>query len=125
MKSFREAYRKKVGDMVAKGAIVGMLLDRHDLDGIVAQLPDSGQHLLPEGGVAVDFGFCTTHAHVALVDSEGLRLGRPGVLEGVGAVCCRLCSGFSLLRWGIVDAIELDLIPLLKIDSLSLVCASS
>ena len=35
-------YRKEVCDMISEGAIVGMLLDSHDLDGIVAQLPNAG-----------------------------------------------------------------------------------
>ena len=48
------AYGKKIGDVVAEGAIVGVLLDSHDLQRIVAQAADARQHLLGKGHVGVD-----------------------------------------------------------------------
>lgn len=41
-------YRKKVGDMVTKRAIVRMLLYCHNLDGIVAKLTDTWKHIATE-----------------------------------------------------------------------------
>jgi hypothetical protein len=43
-----------------------VLLDGHDLDGVVAQLADAGQHVLPELKVAVHLGGTTQRtAHVS------------------------------------------------------------
>lgn len=61
---------KEVGDVVSKGAIVGMLLEGHDLDGVVAQLADTGQHGHAEVQVAVDPGLLTRHADVAFVNAQ-------------------------------------------------------
>ena len=47
-----------------------MLLECHDLDGIVAQLADAGQHGHAEVQVAVDPGLLTGHPDVALVDAQ-------------------------------------------------------
>ncbi len=67
------AYSKEVGDMVSKGAIVGMLLQGHDLDGVVAQLADAWQHGHAEVQVAVHARLLTGHADVALVDAQRPR----------------------------------------------------
>ena len=40
--------------MVAEGAIVGVLLDGHDLQRIVAQAADARQHLLGKCRVCID-----------------------------------------------------------------------
>ena len=50
-----------------------MLLDCHDLDGVVAELADAGQHLVLEFKVGVDLGLVAAHAHVALVDAQAPR----------------------------------------------------
>ncbi len=39
------AYREEVCDVVAKGAVVGVLLHGHELDGVVAQVADARQHV--------------------------------------------------------------------------------
>ena len=67
------AHRKEVGDMVAKGAVVGMLLHSHDLDGVVAQLANAGQHGHAEVQVAVHTRLLARHANVALVDAQRPR----------------------------------------------------
>ena len=56
--------------MVAERAIVSMLLDSHDLDGIVAQRADTREHVCHELPVAVHFGLLAGHAHMALVDTQ-------------------------------------------------------
>ena len=43
---------EEAGDMVAKGAIVRMLLDGHDLNGIIPEVNDARQNLLLELTVA-------------------------------------------------------------------------
>ena len=70
------AYSKEVGDMVSKGAIVGVLLQGHDLDGIVAQLADARQHGHAEVQVAVHARLLTGHANVTLVDAQHPRPGK-------------------------------------------------
>lgn len=67
------ADRKEVGDMVAEGAIVGMLLQGHDLDGVVPQLPNSGQHGHSEIQVAIHPRLLAGHPNVGLIDAQ-----RPG-----------------------------------------------
>ena len=56
--------------MVSKGAVVSVLLQGHDLNGIVAQLANAWQHSHAEVQVAVDSGLLTGHANVALVDAQ-------------------------------------------------------
>lgn len=71
-----QTYSKEVGDMVSEGAVVGVLLQGHDLDGIVAQLADARQHGHAEVQVAVHARLLTGHADVALVDAQRPRPGK-------------------------------------------------
>lgn len=50
-----------------------MLLQGHDLDGVVAQLADARQHGHAEVQVAVHTRLLTGHANVALVDTQRPR----------------------------------------------------
>jgi hypothetical protein len=59
----------------------GVLLDGHDLDGVIAELADAREHVLFELEVRVDLRLCGGHAHVALVDAQGVG---PVGEEGVG-----------------------------------------
>ena len=68
-----QAYSKEVGDMVSEGAIVGVLLQGHDLDGVVPQLADAWQHGHAEVQVTVHARLLTGHADVALVDAQRPR----------------------------------------------------
>ena len=61
---------KEIGDMVSKGSIVRMLLQCHDLDCVVTQLSDSGQHGHPEIQVAVHTRLLTRHTNMAFVDTQ-------------------------------------------------------
>lgn len=63
-------HRKEVGDVVTERAIVRVLLDRHDLDAVVAELTNPRQHLVLEVGVAVDTRLLAAHAHMALIDAQ-------------------------------------------------------
>mmetsp|Transcript_9850 Transcript_9850/g.28315 ORF Transcript_9850/g.28315 Transcript_9850/m.28315 type:complete len:275 (+) Transcript_9850:1425-2249(+) len=59
-----------------------MLLDGHELDRVVAQASDAGEHPLAEEVVGVDVGLALRrHANVRLVDAKRLRGGRELVLE--------------------------------------------
>ena len=101
------AQREDVGDLIAEGAIVRMLLKGHDLEDIVAQVRDLGQHIPAEILKSGDSFLLPAHANVALVD-EGIgtlagtavlpdiRLGRIpdlgaerlgiGILDGAGDI---------------------------------------
>ena len=111
------AHGKKVSHVVPKASIVGMLLDSHDLNAVVAQLPDAGKHVAFELEVAVDLWLLAAHADVALVDLEGAGLGGARVLEGVGLILppqSNNLSRCSLLLRVPVNTVELDLVPLLS-----------
>ena len=62
-------YRKKVGHVVAEGAVVGVLHDGHELDGVVAEGFDAGEDVGGELVVGADFFFFGGHADVGFVDS--------------------------------------------------------
>ena len=61
---------KEIRHLVAKGSIVRMLHDGHDLNGVVAQRLDPGQCILPELVVRADLSLLLGHADMALVDEE-------------------------------------------------------
>mmetsp|Transcript_38602 Transcript_38602/g.114640 ORF Transcript_38602/g.114640 Transcript_38602/m.114640 type:complete len:500 (+) Transcript_38602:1140-2639(+) len=103
---------KEVGHVVAERAVVRVLLDCHDLDGVVAELADARQHVPAELKVRVDLGLGARHADVALVDAHAPRLGRAWVLERVRLVGVDLARRANFLGLP-VDAVELDLVPLL------------
>ena len=77
------AHRKEVGDVVAEGAVVGVLLDGHDLQRVVAQAADARQHLLGKRHVGVDLRsrhnisceLAGSSSSVMPVFMHGLRLG--------------------------------------------------
>ena len=60
---------KEIGHVVSEAPVIGMLLNGHDLDGIVTEFANSGQHLFSELEIAVHFGLLTRHPHVTLVDA--------------------------------------------------------
>mmetsp|Transcript_2946 Transcript_2946/g.7968 ORF Transcript_2946/g.7968 Transcript_2946/m.7968 type:complete len:464 (-) Transcript_2946:316-1707(-) len=103
-------HAEKVCDVVAKTPVVGMLLDGHDLDGVVTQVPDPWQHVVLELKIGIDLRLLAGHAHVALVDPQVARLLGPVVLELVLLVLledARLALSFRLP----VTPVELHLVP--------------
>ncbi len=60
--------------MVAEGAVIGMLLDGHDLYGVVAVLGHAWQHVVAELHVGAHLLGVLAHAHVALVDEQRVLL---------------------------------------------------
>ena len=69
---------KEIGNLVAKGCIVRMLHDSHDLNGVVTQILDAGQRVLTELIEGADFALLLRHTDVALIDEEilfGLEVG--------------------------------------------------
>mmetsp|Transcript_7024 Transcript_7024/g.24183 ORF Transcript_7024/g.24183 Transcript_7024/m.24183 type:complete len:388 (+) Transcript_7024:1529-2692(+) len=90
-----------------------MLLDGHDLDGVVAEVPDPRQHVILELEVRVHLWLLTRHADVALVDPQVAWLLRPVVLELVllvGLVHPRLARSLGL----VIAPVELHLVPGLR-----------
>ena len=76
---------------------------------------DPRQHVAGELEVRVHLGLRRRHADVALVDAQRARPLRPRVGELVGLVRRRRDdAGRGLARGLVVDAVELDLIPLLR-----------
>lgn len=66
--------------MVAEGAVVGVFLDGHELDDVVAGGGDAGEDGFRELAVGVDAGFLAAHADVGFVDAWGVD---GGGVEGV------------------------------------------
>ncbi len=61
--------------MVSKRSVIGMLLDGHNLNGIVPIFFHTGEDVLPELIVGADSFFFGGHAHVRLIDEEGRSVG--------------------------------------------------
>ena len=74
--------REKIGHLVTEGAVIGMLLNRHQLDGVVPQIPDAGQHVVRKLPVGTDAFLILAHADMGFVDQR-----RPGHLGHEGRVC--------------------------------------
>lgn len=72
---------KKISHVVAKAAVVGMLLDGHNLDGVVPELGHSGKHVLGELFEGVNPGLHSCHPDMDFIDFHASVLRRPGVLE--------------------------------------------
>ena len=71
------AHRKGVRDVVAEGGVVRVLLDRHQLNGVVVAGLDPGQDLVREFPVGRDLGLLATHSHVALGAEKRGVFGQP------------------------------------------------
>ena len=67
---------KEGADVVAEGAIVRMLHDRHELHNVVAGLLDAWKHIVAELRVGVDSFLLAAHADMRLVYERRLELGR-------------------------------------------------
>ena len=61
---------KEVRYMVAEGAVIGVLLDGHDLDAVIAELVDTRQHIAAELLVGIHFLLFRRHTDMAFVDIE-------------------------------------------------------
>ena len=70
---------EEVADVVAEGAVVGMLLYGHYLYGVVAVSHDAGQHVGAEFVVGAHALVLLGHAYVALVDEQRLGVGHEAV----------------------------------------------
>ena len=66
---------KETRHMVAEGTIIRMLLDSHDLNGIITVLCNARQHIVLELCICSYFLCILTHADVALVDEQRILLG--------------------------------------------------
>lgn len=111
---WKRAHRKKIGDMVPKWPIICMLLNGHNLHCIVSQFSDPWEHLSLEFCITVDFGFCTAHTHMTLINSEGIRFVRPSIFEFVWSVKCGFGPRLTFIWGRIINSIKLDFIPLLQ-----------
>ena len=64
--------------MVTEAAVVGVLLDSHDLDAVVAVLGHARQYVLTELVVGAHLLFLLAHANVALIDQQRVGGGTEG-----------------------------------------------
>ena len=85
--------------MIAERAIIGMLLNGHNLYAVVAVVDDARQNVLLELGVGAHLLGILSHANVALVDEEWVGLGFESLLFPLIG-----CSGFhtcaeNILVW--------------------------
>ena len=86
---------KKVCDVVAKAAVVSMLLDCHQLDTIVSQFDNSRQDLVGKFPVLGNSAMNWTHAYMCFVDFDWFDLGRDAwMLEDI------------LLLWIVKDTVK-------------------
>ena len=74
---------KEVRHLIAEGAVIRVLHDRHELHGVVPEVLHPRQHVVGKLPVGADAVFLGGHAHVSLID-EQVRVGleffvRPGV----------------------------------------------
>ena len=67
---------KEGADVVAEGAVVRMLHDRHELDDVVAGLLHARKHVVAELRVGVDTLLLAAHADMRLIDERRLEPGR-------------------------------------------------
>lgn len=68
--------------MVTKGAVVGVLLDSHQLHTIIPNLLDVRQHLVCKFPVLGDTAMLSAHTNVSLIDFQVLGcFANPWVLE--------------------------------------------
>ena len=67
---------EKGGNVIAEGAIIGMLLDGHQLDGIVAQFGNAGENFIRKLPVRMHALLFPAHAHMRLVNERHLYPGR-------------------------------------------------
>ena len=110
--------------MVAEGAVVGMLLDGHELDGVVAGLVDAGEDVVGEFSVGMGAGLLAGHAGVGLVDERrfddgwievvfpNVRFRRApdlaGIVVGGGILHCAGDGGREAVAAGIVGAMDVE-----------------
>ena len=78
------AQGKEIGDLVAEGAVVRVLLQGHDLDGIVTQGLDLGKNVFAEFFKRAHFLLLRGHANVALVNERVRALAGVAVFPRVG-----------------------------------------
>ena len=69
------ARSKEAADVVAEAAVIGMLLDGHYLNAVVAIGSHSGQDIVAELSIGADALLVLSHADVALVDEERVGSG--------------------------------------------------
>ena len=63
----------KIGHLITKAAVIGVLHNGHQLNGIVTCFFDAGQHKLGKFAVGAHLALFLSHTHVGFVDVQGLR----------------------------------------------------
>mmetsp|Transcript_20553 Transcript_20553/g.57019 ORF Transcript_20553/g.57019 Transcript_20553/m.57019 type:complete len:257 (+) Transcript_20553:1897-2667(+) len=110
-----------------------MLLNGHDLNGIVPKLADPRQDVVLEISVTVHHWFHVGHSHMALIDPERTGLLRSWILEDIllslleNARCCFL-SGLIIntIEWDFIGCLNCKLDPGRNpLDPLAPVCLHS
>ena len=76
--------RKKVGDLVAEGAVVWMLLKGHYLECVIAEVGDFRKNIFPELGEGRNFLLFPAHSYMALIYKGVRTFARTAVTPSVG-----------------------------------------
>mmetsp|Transcript_8157 Transcript_8157/g.37112 ORF Transcript_8157/g.37112 Transcript_8157/m.37112 type:complete len:231 (-) Transcript_8157:1226-1918(-) len=93
-------YGEEICDVISKRRIICVFLYSHQLHGIVTELSDSGDDIVGELNIRVDFWLNRRHANVSFIDSELVRAPGSCILKLI-----------HFLGWRvIIDSIERDLI---------------
>ena len=58
----------EIGDLIAKGTVVGMLHDGHKLDGVVTGFLDMGENIIGEFPIGADFSLFLGHAYMGFIN---------------------------------------------------------
>ena len=93
--------REKVGNLIAKGTVIRMLLNCHQLYCIVAKFPDARQYIVREFPVCADSFPVLAHTDMRLINQRRIRFlfdklrVRPGILLRIPYLCAE-CFGFIL-----------------------------
>ena len=74
---------EKIRDLIAERPVIGMFLQGHKLQGVVAQLMDTRQYIPTEFVERSDLLLLGTHAYMGLVDERIAVMRRESVLPAV------------------------------------------
>ena len=74
---------EEIAHLIAEGAVIRVLHDRHQLYGIVSVFHHMGEDLIGKFHIGVDLVVLTGHSHMGFVDQRRLVAGKAGVGPGI------------------------------------------
>ena len=75
---------EEAGDLIAEGTVIGMLHDRHELYGVIAEIFHAGQNIVRKFTVSAGTVFLSRHADMGLIDQRNRIRVKIPVGPGVG-----------------------------------------